>query len=378
MTEAPPNEENRPATPPTGSGVATSKARPGGWFIALVLLVPSVMLVQLQHDATNHVPANIDLLAQYFTGHFRPQMFGSSAMETIVEARCLMRGLLMAAMALHPGGLRALAFNNFVLQTAFVWGALGFIYTTARRHMAAGWALAAALLAVVSVPWGFLIVGNQVSYAYDLPAMFFAALGVAAVTRGRFDWMLLTVAAGTLNKETVVYLIPAYVLAEWPSHPRKGKLLTQAAVLAVLFAVAYEEPRWLLQADHPQWATFTVFIEPGAPRWQENLIVLGLRAYGSEFQNVYWVMLLYLPGLVSFRRLPWRWRAVYLATPVFLVPIFLAGNIWELRLYNDLIPLGALSCAFVLSRRLPDLEEGTSGEARPGKAAPVATSCEPD
>jgi hypothetical protein len=69
---------------------------------------------------------------------------------------------------------------------------------------------------------------------------------------------------------------------------------------------------------------------------------------GGFVQNVWWVMLLHAPGLLFFRRLPRPLQAAYLATPVFLAPLFLFANVFEFRLYDELIPLGAMSCAALL------------------------------
>ena len=66
-------------------------------------------------------------------------------------------------------------------------------------------------------------------------------------------------------------------------------------------------------------------------------------------------------------RLPWALKAAYWATPVFLVPLFLFANIFELRLYNELIPLGAMGCAAVLAGRSEaEKQVKSSGSSRQG------------
>ena len=39
-----------------------------------------------------------------------------------------------------------------------------------------------------------------------------------------------------------------------------------------------------------------------------------------------------------------------MATPVFVVSLFYLGNIWELRLWNELVPLGAVGLVCALHR----------------------------
>ena len=65
-------------------------------------------------------------------------------------------------------------------------------------------------------------------------------------------------------------------------------------------------------------------------------------------QSVWWVAMLHVPPLLFWSRLPRALKAAYVATPLFIVPLFFFGNIYELRLYNELIPLGAMGCAAVL------------------------------
>ena len=201
------------------------------------------------------------------------------------------------------------------------------------------------------VPLGFLRVGYCISWPYDLPAMAFAAVGLWAILSRRFWLMASVIAVGTLNKETTAFLIFAYGLSAWPTLPKRT-LFIQGLTLAVLFAVAYETPRLLLQADPS--LVVTVSLDNGlTARWRDNLQHLLLRGgHGLVEENIYWALTLHLVPLVCWRTLPWGLRSAYLSTAAFFLPVFFFGNIYELRLYNELIPLGALSTVVVLSTRL--------------------------
>jgi hypothetical protein len=85
---------------------------------------------------------------------------------------------------------------------------------------------------------------------------------------------------------------------------------------------------------------------------------------GGFAQNVWWVALLHVPPLLFWRRLPRALRAAYLASPFFIVPMFFFANVFELRLYNELIPLGAMSCAAALAAA-PIPEPAPAPRARP-------------
>ena len=68
---------------------------------------------------------------------------------------------------------------------------------------------------------------------------------------------------------------------------------------------------------------------------------------GRFIQSAWWVAMLHVPPLLGWKGLPRPLQAAYLATPLFIVPLCFFGNIYELRLYNELIPLGAMGCAAV-------------------------------
>jgi hypothetical protein len=212
-----------------------------------------------------------------------------------------------------------------------------------------GGALFAAALTVAAVPWGFLSVGYRVSYPYDLPALFFSAAGLAAIVTRRFEALVAVIVLGTLNKETTIFLIPAYFLAEWPGEARRT-LFWRTLILALAFGITYEVPRLLMQPAHSMLITVHTQAGDGAgSRIGSNFDHLFRGNPGGFLEHVAWVAMLHLPALLSFRRLPWGLKAAYFATPVFIVPTFLFANVYELRLYNELIPLGAMAGAAVLA-----------------------------
>jgi hypothetical protein len=237
---------------------------------------------------------------------------------------------------------------NLIVQAGFVLAALVVIYRATATLTSPAGALFASALTVAFVPWGFLSVGFRVSYPYDLPTIFFSAAGLAAILARRFDLLCAVVAIGTLNKETTVFLLPAYVLAAW-GHESRRVLFTRAVVLAAIFAAAYEVPRVFLQSSQPLLITVhTASGDAAGSRVWANLDHLFQGEPGDFIQSVWWVALVHVPALLHWKRLPRALRAAYLASPVFIVPLFFFGNIYELRLYNELIPLGAMGSAAAL------------------------------
>lgn len=323
-------------------------AAPAAWLLAV-----------LQADVTNQSGFAASIVQDYADGTIGDH-WTDGVPPIIWQARVLVRGLILAMVNVAPGLEASTA--NLIIQAGFVAAALVVVYRTTMKLATQETALFAAALAVAFVPWGFLSVGYRVSYPYDLPALFFSAAGLAAIVSRRFAWLVVAVAIGTLNKETTIFLLPAYVFAEWRTTERR-QLLVRGAVLAGAFVAAYAIPRYLLQSAHPMIVTVEANVGDGGTRLWANLDHL-FGEPGGFVESVWWVALLHVPPLLFWRRLPRPLRAAYLATPFFVVPMFFFANVFELRLYNELIPLGAMSCAAALAAA-PDAEAAPPPRARP-------------
>ena len=337
-------------------------------IVFALLFVASVLLVNLQMDATNGsqartAPWQKTILQDYFLGTLG-NASGDDVPPIIFQARILVRGILWAAgwATFYQVSLDRV---NMVVQIAFTWGALCLVYRAALAlKLSVEWALIAALVAFAFVPWGFLYVGYSLSYPYDLPALFFSAAGVAAIVSRRYDWLAAVIAVGTVNKETTALLLPAYLIAEWPADPKaRGAHIRSVIGLGILFAIAYETPRMLLQANDPMLLTYSAHAGT-LPRWQNNLNMLCGQGFIFYTESVYWIAALHLPALVGFRLLPGGLKALYYsAAVVFVGPMLAVGNLNELRIFNEVIPLGALATCFVLAAWLKS-KPGDGIEAR--------------
>jgi hypothetical protein len=333
--------------------------------IALVILALAAawMLAVLQADVTNVTDFSASIVRDYADGTIG-EHWTDGVPPIIWQARVLVRGLILTVTAVAPH--LTVEGANLLVQAGFLFGALVVIYRATSLMATPAAALFASALTVASVPWGFFSVGFRVSYPYDLPAIFFTAAGLAAILSRRFDLLVAAIAIGTLNKETTVFLLPAYVLAEWRTDSARV-VITRGLILAAVFAVAYEVPRVLLQSAQPMLVTVhTASGDPAGSRVWLNLRHLFFGEPGDFIQSVWGVALLHVPPLLYWKQLPRTLKAAYLATPLFIGPLFFFGNIYELRLYNELIPLGAMGCAAVLVGQDAPQRGKPSGPSRHG------------
>ena len=269
----------------------------------------------------------------------------------IINSRILVRYLIRAVDAVLPvGGIIA---ANGIVQICFVWAGLFVTYLLASQFLDVGWSLAATLLAAMWISWTFFVRGLLGTIPYDLATLFFSALALWAIATRHFAVLVVAIAIGALNKETIVWCIPAYLFNEVRvSGWRDRGTWMRFGALCLLFAVVYEAPRLILNAGEAGGAVTVSTWKSPLGRVIPNLKHLAFVYRGHPLRHFYVAMLLHVPAVLMFRRLPGMLKAAYLATPVFFLPIFVFGNIWELRLYNDLIPLGAVASTFALAQLL--------------------------
>jgi len=314
--------------------------------LAAVLFVIALALAQVQASMTYQLPLGQQAFERYL----------GMELHVIFHARLLMFVLIHG---LAESSFRYISTYqaNYLWQTLFLWGAFLALYAAARRRLGVAAALLAPLLAAAYIPWGFFVVGYRIAYPYDLPAIFFCASGLLAIVANRYWALAALIAIGTLNKETMAWLIPAYCFYQPRDARFARETLWRTAALAAIFGVAYETPRlWasMWEFGRPIWLAAQTSTE-GPDGCAVSFAKLNALEFlrierGTALQNIYWPLSLHLPAFLRFRHLPAEWRRLYWAAPFYLIPLFLWGNLVELRLFNEMIPLGAIGAAWILSR----------------------------
>jgi hypothetical protein len=272
-------------------------------------------------------------------------------LEPVFQARLLMGVLIGVVWSLIPGPWFP-EHVNVVLQVCFVWVGLWATWAYARNWLPMGYALAAAILAGFWLEWGMLPMGFSISYPYDLPAFALSALGVLALRRGDFWGLAAIVAFGTLNKETMVWLVAACVALQLMRRPAPRLGWLRVFALAAICAAVYSVARLAMVRSGGPLVTATLYEDVPAriTRVEANVRELLTLRHGLPSENVYWFALLFVPVAFLWRRLEAADRALWLGAAALFVANFICGNIWEVRIFNEIVPLGAV--AWVLAIRL--------------------------
>ena len=245
-----------------------------------------------------------------------------------------------------PATLRQIRFG---MELASVFGLLIAVFVvspsivvrarvpTARLGGPAAWA--AALLVALALPFHFLLLEpSRVFYIYDVPAILFFFLGLAAARAGAWRWFYPLFVLATLNRETSCFLTVVILLAGWGRWPWRRLLAHVAAQTALWLAV-----KWAL------WSVFqhNIDLQYGDAAglfkltWTDNLAAARHLRTWLLLPAVYGY--LWMPLLLVYGRLadPWLRRAL-LAVPLFHVAMLVPGEILELRIYAEMLPLVVL------------------------------------
>jgi hypothetical protein len=181
------------------------------------------------------------------------------------------------------------------------------------------------------------------SHLYDFPALCLSTLGLALIAARRFWFYVVVFAAATLNKETALLLTLVWVVSE--AHKLKRKQIVGGIVLQVVVWVLIRGGLMLAFSGSPG--------EPIALHLFRNAQVLAVPGNWFRFRPVAdWLVLpmgfnlLYVLGFVAslfaLKLAPQFLKdAFWVALPV-IVLTWLFGNVDEMRVYYELLPIVVL------------------------------------
>lgn len=208
-----------------------------------------------------------------------------------------------------------------------------------------------------AVSYGYMPGITARIYPWDLPALFFFTVFTVAAVHRRFEWLLL-IPLATGFKETSIVFAAAFLFwngASW--RKRLGFCIgTGLAAVAVKVGIA-------LAVDNPS-IFFTMSSRSGR-RVLDNL------AYFGRLGPLH--PLLYDAGLLAaFLILPNRRPGMPMLKVVallFIAGTFYYANIWEIRVWFELIPISLFGLALHF---FPSLLAGTEREPGSPELAPAA------
>ncbi|MCX7625617.1 MAG: hypothetical protein N2Z21_05335 [Candidatus Sumerlaeaceae bacterium] len=317
---------------------------------SLFLFPVAVVIVRVQAACATNLSSTLE---KFLSGELGP----------VFSARIFMRLLIPVVWSFGPNCWFP-EHANELIQIVATWAGLWACWRIASASLSQTESLGVSLLAGLWLLWGMLPMGFSLAYPYDLPAFALSALGMLALLRRDYYVLMLALCVGILTIETLVWLLIGALVMEFT----KGNVAfgwPRVALLILLSACAYLLPRFAITWQSGRALAFlTVDLVENkvtqTPRVMTNLRELLKLHHGSLTENVYWYGMLYLPMFFIWRRLDTTLRAASLGLVVLFAGNFVCGNIWEVRIFNEAVPLGALTALLAAKHLLKERRDCSS------------------
>lgn len=253
-----------------------------------------------------------------------------------------------------------------LLETVFLF----LLFLAFRRYLAAFMpdriCRFATLALLYPLLWNYVLLGH-VYWPYDIPGIFFFVAGLVCLLEGRWNVYYPLFILATLNRETSVFLVLAYLLIAWKrQEPRRiaGHLLAQIGLwlaIKVLLNRLFAHSPGSFTADmvHLNWLLLTRILHGNF-----TFIRLLPLAMGGT-----WIL---IP--LAWRRQPVVFKRLLWIIPPFIAGMTIVGVLDEVRIYNELIPIllaPALFSLYVMFFSETDTAVPASAEAPDVPAQPV-------
>jgi hypothetical protein len=223
----------------------------------------------------------------------------------------------------------------------------------------AAWCRFATLGLLYPLAWNYCVLGTYY-YAADIPAILFFVLGLIAIYRKHWGIYYVIFILACLNRETSIFLVIAYLLT-LTGRPRFSQVTAHVLAQAVIW----------LGIKHILTLAFAA--NPGEPifenHWASNMQRIMALLHGDRHMvqvatGTFGAVWLLIP--LAWAAQPVFFKRLLLLVIPFLVGMSIVGNLDEVRIYNELIPILLAPALFSLyclysQGRTPETAELTRG-----------------
>ncbi len=201
-------------------------------------------------------------------------------------------------------------------------------------------------LVFYALPWNYLLARDlPLILPYDLAAVAFFTLGLALLKRHRWTWFYPVFVVACLNRETMVFLVVVLLAVEYGRIPNRSLGIHAAAMVGIWLVIKFV--MGALYTGNPGNALELYHVNSNVLHITTNidrlLIPRHLLVVLSNF-GFAWLIV-----LVGYNRIHDRFarRSLWMA-PLFVLMILIVGNINEIRVFGELLPVVMLGVVGVL------------------------------
>jgi len=212
------------------------------------------------------------------------------------------------------------------------------------RDYVSGWAREGLpFLGLYALPWDYILPRDiPIIVPSDITAVAFFAVGLALLRERRWVWFYPVFLIGTLNRETMIFLLIVFVLVEW-GQMAKRQLTVHAAIMIALWGGV----RVLMNAlygGNPGEAIEIYHVGSQVTHLSTNLQMLVSPARLLVILSSFGF--LWVPVLFFYRRITDHFtRRALWVIPIYVIMILLIGNMNEMRVWGEMLALIILAMA---------------------------------
>lgn len=224
-----------------------------------------------------------------------------------------------------------------------------------------------ALAILYPVFWNYCFL-NSYFYPSDLPALYFFVLGLRALltNQSRLYWVAFVL--GLMNRETICFLTVAFVIVQFGRMDLR-KLCLLVLGQAVIW-VAFKQMLHVAFALNPGSADLYIAHQRENTKFLHELE--GSAELWLQMAATFGGIWMLVP--IGWRNQPPLARRLLLIAPLLLAGMWFVGNLYEVRIYGELIPLFTTCAILGLASRfeLPQSQPSAKSSSR-AVAGAIAT-----
>jgi hypothetical protein len=212
------------------------------------------------------------------------------------------------------------------------------------NHTEASWG---SFLPALMLPFHYLLPAHSYYYVYDIPAVLFFALGLLLLHDRNWRYFYPLFALATLNRETSCFLALVYVLVALWRDPWRQFAVHVLAQTAIWVGIKTGLLYVYGANTSPEYADHLNLYKDSLRTNLEYLAQVGTPTLvlASVFAFC-WIPVLLLADAIPSGFV----KRALMVVPLFLVAMFYVGEIQELRIYGELIPIVSTASVLLVVR----------------------------
>lgn len=222
----------------------------------------------------------------------------------------------------------------FVFEFCFSLLTIVFIYKVFRIYLNSAISYCFSVLFVAFLTFPFLLKHVwAVYYPYDTAAVFFMVAGFYYILKEKWSCLLLVMILGAINRESIVFLVPLFVLLSLDKLKTKNHLVVLFGLAAVFFACRILISLILTENENEPLH----FYIGNKLRVLNNIKWIAKKPFSNTAQFLSSIGFLPIIWMMLRKYIPQKLKRIEIWSVIFFSPLLVVGNIYEPRIFGEMI-----------------------------------------